>query len=112
MDQHSDSPLAPDKSAEWGVYQTKPVAQTQWEGLVRTSIAEITRVQPEVGRNFDLRPYIKDTISNTWLLVDSGAACTIMPAEKCSDKKIISKGEGGSPPKKYDPSTGGVIFFA
>ena len=84
MEEHSDS-LPPDQSAKWGEYSTKPVAQTQWENLVKTSIAELTAEPSRVHRNYDLRPYVKDTLTNTWLLVDSGAACTIMPVESCEN---------------------------
>ena len=78
----------PDKSAKWGEYQMKPVAQSAFENIVKTSIAEITSETPKMGRNYDLRPYIKDKASNSWLLVDSGAACTIWPASKC-DKPAL-----------------------
>ena len=53
--QLSDS-FPPDKSAKWGEYSTKPVAQCDFENIVKTSIAEITSENPEVGRNYDLRP--------------------------------------------------------
>ena len=57
-DKLSDS-LPPDKSAKCGEYQSKPVAQCQFEEIVKTSIAEITREYPEVGMNYDLRPYVQ-----------------------------------------------------
>ena len=81
----SDDSLSPDKSAKWGEYQVKPVSQETWEGLVKTTIAEITAEKPVLHRNYDLRPYVKDKLTNTWLLVDSGAAVSVWPSSKCDN---------------------------
>ena len=61
----SDDSLTPDKSAKWGEYLVKPVSQETWEGLVKTTIAEITAEKPVLHRNYDLRPYVKDKLTNT-----------------------------------------------
>ena len=36
-------------------------------------------------RNFDLRPYVRDKLSNKWFLVDTGAAATIFPKSMCDN---------------------------
>ena len=61
------------------------MAQSHWEDIDITIIAEITTDPQKDHHNYDLRPYVKDKTTNTWLLVDSGATCTILPATSCKD---------------------------
>ena len=37
---------------------------------------------------FDLRPRVFDQLSASWLLIDSGAACTVYPVQNCSQNAI------------------------
>ena len=97
----SIDPPTPQESAVWGEYSSKPVSQSYWEDIVATTINELAAVEPTVHRNFDLRPYVKDSISGANLLVDSGAAVTVWPAEMAKgspnlDAKVKLKAVNGS----------------
>ena len=67
---------SPSGAAEWGgLYREKPVPQQEFDNLVRTSVAEIMAAESSA----DLRPYVKDKLSKRFILIDSGAAVTIVP---------------------------------
>ena len=84
--EEDDTPI---ESAKWGDYLQKPVAQSQWEEIVRTTVAELVAgSQPD---NNDVRPYIRDKTSKQWLLVDSGAAVTCWPKRLVPDVPLDPK---------------------
>ena len=91
--------LTPDKPAEWGIYQEKPVAQSQWDDLVRATVAEIAELEPV--ETSDLRPFVKDQITGNWCLVDTGAAATVVPkywveGQVQIDPTVVLKAVNGS----------------
>ena len=88
IDEEND--FTPDESAKWGVYSYKPVAQNEWEQMVKTTVAELAATETTHMSN-DVRPYIRDKVSRQWLLVDSGAAVTCWPKKFLPDVPLDPK---------------------
>ena len=105
MDSLADNHLTPDKPAEWGVYENKPVAQTQFETMVRATVAQMAEVQTRLEKQ-DKRPFIKDKVMAQWCLVDTGAAVTVVPKSYAKeplvvDGKLLLKAVNGTTVRTY-----------
>ena len=75
MHQQSDIPIL-SRQGSWGIYEYKPICQTQWENQIRSEIAKISHPTPS---KTDLRPRLVDTTTGMSILVDSGACISIWP---------------------------------
>ena len=53
------------------------MAQSQWEANVVHAIEQIDSQAASI--KVDIRPKLFDKVSNSWLLIDTGAACSVFP---------------------------------
>ena len=73
----------------WGVYEAKPVSQDHWEELLGQAMSQLPdpddwdRAVAAATSGVDTRPHIFEYNTGTWLLLDSGAAKTIIPRAHC-----------------------------
>ena len=100
-------------SKPWGIHASKPVAQSSWEAAVASIVDDIDipiRFDTgDISRRFDtlpphlahlagttwqglvandIRPRVEDSITNEWLLIDSGAMLTVYPRSRYSNAEI------------------------
>ena len=74
------SPQVKQEVEMWGEYEFKPVAQIAWDNLVAVATAEIIKIDEfEAIKTIDVRPRLYDLHSKSWLLLDTGAACSVYP---------------------------------
>ena len=62
----------------WGEYSFKPQAQESWEKMVKGAFRQIAAAEV-VQSKADLRPRVFVRNWQQWVLLDTGAACTIVP---------------------------------
>ena len=85
-----------DRNEPWGIYEFQPLCQKEWHVMVSkaANAASNVNVMADIAATsgqFDLRPRVFDQLSASWLLIDSGAACTVYPVQNCSQIPPIDK---------------------
>ena len=77
VDAFEFSDITPDVKLEiWGEYRFKPVAQVEWEAATSKAIKDVCQID---SKKSDLRPKLFDHKTSKWLLLDTGAACSVYP---------------------------------
>ena len=76
-----------EQSPIWGIHQQKPKEQEAWEKAIQGTLASIAEFVPCMpipqqiaaakGNVTDVRPRVYDSVCNQWVLMDTGAACTV-----------------------------------
>ena len=92
----------------WGNHRAKPIAQVKWESIIKNEITGLTGIDnsqsdgeavlwikaPQHSKmlgaykrrvGHDIRPRLYDPKSGYWILVDTGAMCSVWPAKDYSD---------------------------
>ena len=77
-------------SAQWATYQFKPKCQETWEEMVSAASMEITGQsnKPHPPNKSDRRPHLFDKKSGKWVLLDSGAMCSLWPKSDFPEAKV------------------------
>ena len=73
----------------WGVHERKPLQQTNFKKQLQESLASVEEYSPYMKEleliseiedsQYDSRPRVFDGKSKLWVLVDSGAALSVLP---------------------------------
>ena len=86
----SDNPSS-EQSQQWGVHAFKPVAQTDWDRNVAEATNQIIDSFPLITQEekwstvaattakTDIRPWLWDPVLKTHILIDTGAAISVIP---------------------------------
>ena len=84
---HSNEFSSPSvKQVVWGVYDRKPVSQWHWESMV-SKACKLANIASTVAST-DMRPRIKDRNSGARILIDTGAAISVWPKDKCGSSTL------------------------
>ena len=92
-----------EQSQNWGVYSFKPVAQQEWDKSVAEAANQVVDSFPlmQIGENCDpvkattrktdIRPWLWDPVLKRHILIDTGAAISVIPKEMYPNAKVDKK---------------------
>ena len=98
----SDQPSS-EQSPKWGVYAFKPVAQTEWDKSVAEATNQIIDNFPVITQEekwdtvsattakTDIRPWLWDPVLKLHILIDTGAAISVIPKQFYPNARLDQK---------------------
>ena len=98
----SDQPSS-EQSQQWGVYAFKPVAQAEWDRSVAEATNQIIDSFPVITQEknwntisatttgTDIRPWLWDPVLKVHILIDTGAAISVIPKTFYPNAKRIKE---------------------
>ena len=98
----SDQPSS-EQSPNWGVYSFKPVAQAEWDKNVAEATNQIIDNFPSIAQDekwdtvsattakTDIRPWLWDPVLKMHILIDTGAAISVIPKQFYPNARLDQK---------------------